>query len=142
MAATSQTSTPVALHGLDDTAVSGNRPPPNYGLDYTRAVQRIRGNSIKMGDPSGMSILDMFPGLDDWPKYSLSNAAMLNLNQTGGTLEAINKTLNAAFKDIDATRSIGSRLRNDISVVDASPCEGGRGARCDFWRSVAARVPM
>lgn len=137
-----QTSTPVALHGLDDLVLFGNRTLPNYGPDYVRAVQRIWGNFVKTGNPSGTSILDTFLGLDDWPKYSFSNPAMFNLNQTGGSLEVINKSSNVAFKDIDAMWSIGSGLKNDFRFVDGNAWEGGRGARCDFWRSIAARVPM
>lgn len=137
-----QTSTPIALHGLDDLAVFGNKPTPNYGPDYTFAVQRIWGNFIKTGNPSGTSILDAFLGLDNWPKYSLSSPDMFNLDQTGGTPEVINKTVNTALKDIDAAWSVGPGLQNDFSVVNANAWEGGRGARCDFWRSVAARVPM
>jgi hypothetical protein len=112
-----QTSTPIALHGLEDLAVFGNRPLPDYGPDYICAMQRIWGNYIKTGNASGTSILDTFLGLDDWPEYSFSNPAMFNVNQTGGTLELINKTLNAAFKDIDAMWSIGSGLRNDFGIV-------------------------
>lgn len=137
-----QTSTPVALHGLDDLAVFGNRPLPNYGSDYIRGVQRIWGNFIKTGNPSGTSIVDTFLGLDRWPRYSFSNPEMFNLNQTGETLETVNKTLNAALQYVNATWYVGTGLRNDFTIVDANAWEGGRAARCDFWRSIAARVPM
>lgn len=30
---------------------------------------------------------------------------------------------------------------NDFSLVNAYTWEGGRGVRCDFWRSMAGIVP-
>lgn len=142
-----QTSMPIALHDLDDLAVFGNKPLPNSGPDYVRAVQRIWGNFVKTGNPSTsfqdrVSIIDVFLGLEYWPKYTFSNPEMINMNQTGGTLEKVNGTLNAAFSQVDATWSTGPGLKNHFDIVDANAWEGGRGARCDFWRSVAVKVLM
>ena len=35
----------------------------------------------------------------------------------------------------------GPGVVNDFRLVDAETWEGGRGARCRFWRDVAPRVP-
>ena len=35
----------------------------------------------------------------------------------------------------------GEGLRNAFELVDADAWEGGRGARCDFWRSIGRLVP-
>ena len=150
-----QTSTPVALHGLDDLAVFGNLPPPTYGSKYIAAVQGIWAKFIKSGNPSisaadikGGSLLDPETslGLNNlaiWPEYSrILGSKMVNLNQTGGVPVVGNRTLNAALAQVNATWLVEPDLKNDFSIVNGSTWEGGRGTRCDFWRSVAARVPM
>ncbi|KAJ4988308.1 carboxylesterase 2 [Stagonosporopsis vannaccii] len=136
-----QTSTPVALHGIDDTAVFGNRPLPIYGRDYIRAVQRIWGAFVTTGNPNPL-IADTDAGMLTWPKYNAAIHGILNLNQTGGVLEPANRTLVPALGQVNATWAVGPGLKNDFGVVDGYEWEGGRGARCEFWRSVAKRVPM
>lgn len=106
-----------------------------------------------------------------WPPYTLDTPLMLNLNQTGGTpsfytlagtdtepgmppsdasrfvVEAPDDVYNATAGD--AGNGTGRRvsvsgspvLRNDLRLVDANAWEGGRYARCEFWRGVGARVP-
>ena len=38
------------------------------------------------------------------------------------------------------TEEEGAGLRNDFKLVDAYTWEGGRGARCEFWRSMGGLV--
>jgi hypothetical protein len=65
---------------------------------------------------------------------------MINLNETGGT--AVEVTVNS-FEGVpvNATEHVGPGLMNDITLVNAFTWEGGRGARCDFWRAVSGLVP-
>jgi hypothetical protein len=42
---------------------------------------------------------------------------------------------------INLTEAVGPGLRNNFTLVNAYTWEGGRGYRCDFWRSMAALVP-
>jgi carboxylesterase type B len=150
-----QTSTPVALHGQDDLAVFDNRPLPTYGREYIAAVQGIWARFIKSGNPSilatnikggSSSDLETSFGLNNlaiWPEYShMFGSKMVNLNQTGGIPVLSNKTLNAALAQVNATWLVGPDLKNDFSIVNASTWESSQETRCDFWRSVAARVPM
>jgi hypothetical protein len=65
---------------------------------------------------------------------------MANLNETGGTLISV-PAVAFAGNLISWTEHVGPGLMNDFSVVDAGSWEGGRGARCDFWRSIGKVVP-
>lgn len=141
-----QSSTPVALHGIDDTAIFGNRPLPIYSRAYIRAVQRIWGAFITTGNPSIQDPpapdADTHPGLHDWPAYRLGDAKMVNFNQTGGVVQPVDKTINPQLAQVDAVWAVEPGLQNDFRVVDGWEWEAGRGARCEFWRGVAGRVPM
>lgn len=133
-----QSSTPVAMHGIDDTAVFGNRPLPIYGADYIRAVQRAWGAFVRTGNPA----IGGVGALAAWPEFSAAGNEMVNLNQTGGMVVPVNKTLVSMLGEIDAVWAVEPGLQNAFSVVDGYQWEGGRGARCEFWQSVAGRVPM
>lgn len=65
---------------------------------------------------------------------------MANLNETGGTIVSVPAV---AFMGnvITATQHVGPGLVNDFSIVDAGTWEGGRGARCEFWKSIGKFVP-
>ncbi|KAF2624464.1 alpha/beta-hydrolase [Macroventuria anomochaeta] len=124
-----QTSTPIALHGLDDLAVFGNRELLSQGRDYLHAVQRIWGNSIRTGNPSSRSAITKGESssnlkasyrLENWPVYSFPESKMMNLNHTGGLVVPVNKTLNAVPNQVNATWSVEPGLKNDFSVVDAA----------------------
>ena len=56
-------------------------------------------------------------------------------------LHAITDALLGALAVGNVTVMVGPTLRNDISLVNAYTWEGGRGYRCDFWRSVGPIVP-
>jgi hypothetical protein len=58
----------------------------------------------------------------------------MNLNQTGGTLVPQNST-------VANTYLTGPSLMNNFTLANAYTWEAGRGARCDFWRSVAPIIP-
>jgi hypothetical protein len=67
------------------------------------------------------------------------------VNQTGG--ELVNSTvlrgrmLLSYGIPLNTTYYVGEGLEPAFSVVDARSWEGGRGVRCDFWRSIGAFVP-
>lgn len=62
---------------------------------------------------------------------------MLNLNQTGGT-----PYVAASNAGVNVTQFTEPGLQNDFRAVDAFAWEGGRGKRCEFWRSIADRIPI
>ena len=74
-----------------------------------------------------------------WPLFSPANPYMIDLNQTGGHLKNISLTY--PFVVINTTELVGPGLQNSFREVDAYTWEGGRGTRCDFWRSIAAKIP-
>lgn len=153
-----QYSIPTALHGYDLEAYFGP-PRRNQGPDFLRALQLSWGNFVRFGDPSIPSSVangaDSAAGpephhpLEHWPEFSPARPLMVDFNQTGGTpyeftaVQVRNDGPLTVVGDKDKNVTLHSEpgLRNDFRVVDAYAWEGGRGARCDFWRSIAAIVP-
>lgn len=72
----------------------------------------------------------------DWPAFNTYGPYQLNLNQTGGVPYSV-----TALPGLNVTQYMGPGLMNKFDLVNAYTWEGGRGFRCDFWRSVAAIVP-
>ncbi len=132
-----------ALHGNDVVGYFG--PPSNVqGPDFVKAFMNIYGNFVTKDNPSISSALangnsSSSPAqpnaAENWPKFSPSTPYQINLNQTGGTL--------GSMPDLGANVTIftGPGLRNDFSKVNAYTWEGGRGARCDYWRSIHNLLP-
>lgn len=73
--------------------------------------------------------------MSSWTPYTLSSPLMINLNETGGT------PISVPVGAVNVTEMVGPTLKNDISIVDGYTWEGGRGVRCEFWRSIGASVP-
>lgn len=94
------------------------------------------GNSTAASNASSASI----NAATNWPAFTNAKPCQLNLNETGGQefsafgVIFVNETLNV-------TEYMGPGLRNNFSLVDAYSWEGGRGFRCDFWRSMGVIVP-
>lgn len=133
-----------AQHGSDQSSYFGP-PTPNQGPDFNRAFQTIWGNFITKNDPSiPASIANGANGtlnhsaITNFPAWSLAAPYQLNLNETGGTA---NSSQSFSPDAPNITLFVDPGLRNDIEVVNAYTWEGGRGSRCDFWRSVASIVP-
>ena len=105
----------------------------------------IFGNFITTSNPSisaeianGVNSTSTSNPALDWPPWNLTQPYQINLNETGGIpFEA--PTLATDVGEI--TEFGGPGLKNNIELVNAYTWEGGRGARCDFWRSVGAIVP-
>lgn len=131
-----------AIHGDDISAYFGP-PKATQGPDFVRAFQSIWGNFITKGDPSipdsianGTSPTIGESPASRFPRYSVAQPLQLNLNQTGGTAFSYS-VLPPPASNITAFKDPG--LRNQFQVVNAYDWEGGRGARCDFWRSMVER---
>lgn len=150
-----------ALHGSDQSGYLGPAAP-NQGPDFVKAFMAIYGNFITQNDPSipadiaagassssSTSLNSSDPSNDplpsqpnaaaSWPPYTLAAPYQLNLNQSGGTPF---QTVPFPGVPLDnVTEFTGPGLRNDFTLVNAYTWEGGRGMRCDFWRSVGRIVP-
>ena len=138
-----------AQHGID---VSGYFGPATraQGLDFERAFMTVWGNFVTKNNPSisasvaagsaanaSMASMAANP-ITDWPAYTVAKPYQINLNETGGVPYSA-PSFSTSAPNITEYESPG--LRNDFQLVDAYSWEGGRGMRCEFWRSVAGIVP-
>ncbi|KAJ5800491.1 CAZyme family CE10 [Penicillium psychrosexuale] len=133
-------------HGADLSAYfSVGATTPTPGMIH--AFQKIWGNFI-INDTPVISIVDAKGGADNstvpegangdisWPRWNSNSPVLMNLNTTGGTTvyEKVTDNLSYWIRQ-------GPGVTNEFSLADASKWEGGRGKRCEFWRSVGPRVP-
>ena len=132
-----------AIHGVDYASYFGP-PLPNQGRDFNRAFMNIWGNFITGDNPSisaeianGADSTSTSSPATEFPVFSIAQPYQLNLNQTGGT--AYSTQLLPGTPNITQYQEPG--LMNAFDIVNAYTWEGGRGTRCDFWRSVASVVP-
>ncbi len=153
-----------AQHGSDQNGYLGPALP-NQGPDFEKAFMTIFGNFITMNDPSipadiaaganaasSMSSNSSSESTDpkvnepsaaeSWPPYSLAAPYQLNLNQSGGTPFEGPVYPYPAGGLGNVTQFSEPGLRNHFTLVNAYTWEGGRGMRCDFWRSVGRIVPQ
>jgi len=142
-----QYSVPAAQHGADLGAEGLRAETANVSPEFYDAFTTMWGNFITDKDPSisnelangnGSAAVNAASG---WPVFTTRGYGayrMLNLNETGGQEYSAHVV---AYPAPNATQYEGPGLENDFRVVDAYGWEGGRGARCDFWRQVGARVP-
>lgn len=132
-----------ALHGAD---VSGYFSPPGgvIGPDLANAFQRLWGQFITSDNPSISSNIangassnsSTTNPASDWPQFSIFAPYQINLNQTGGSPFSA-----TVLPNVNITEFRQPGLQNNITLHNAYTWEGGRGFRCDFWRSVSAIVP-
>ncbi|ETN41115.1 uncharacterized protein HMPREF1541_03050 [Cyphellophora europaea CBS 101466] len=158
-----QYSVPPALHGSDTVAYFSPPDTANVGEDMGVAFKTILGSFVVSDNPSialdvafgaasatatgaNATTAAAGPGpagqvgagsaaIADWPPFSLSQPWQIDLNQTGGTPTQV------PFGMVNITEFFPPGTRNSIGLYDAWTWEGGRGVRCDFWRSMAALVP-
>jgi carboxylesterase type B len=140
-----QYSVPVSLHGAD---VSGFFGPatPNQGSDFEYAFMKIVGNFITQNNPSisdavanGISVNSSATSANpasNWPPYTIYAPYQLNLNESGGTRYSFNTQTG-----VNATQFEQPGLQNNFTLANAYTWEGGRGYRCDFWRSMGVLAP-
>lgn len=134
------------FHGSDLTAYFAvDATTPN--ADFRRAFQKVWGNFIVRDDPTitldeataGYANATAPAGADgnvNWPQYTAQQPYMMDLNTTGGDLTQVVVTT-----DLSYYLRVGAGIVNEFRL-DALSWEGGRGARCDFWSDVSARVPQ
>ncbi|KAJ0426179.1 Alpha/Beta hydrolase protein [Aspergillus carlsbadensis] len=134
-----------AYHGSDLSAYfSSDSPSPGFN----HAFQKIWGNLIIHNTPV-LSISDAKSNMSNatapsdchgnlaWPPFSIEEPWQMDLNTTGGTL-----SLHVETEHLQYYLREGPGIVNIFRLVDAYGWEGGRGERCDWWRGVAARVPL
>ena len=138
-----------AYHGADLGAYFSVNPPvmpPTPDMIYT--FQKIWGNFIINNTPhisatdaaanaTNATIPINEKGNLKWPTYSAPSYYQMDLNTTGGTVQTIPVTPDYSYEV-----RLGPGVTNDFRLVNANTWEGGRGARCQFWRDVAPRVPQ
>jgi hypothetical protein len=131
------------LHGNDVAGYYGPTPP-YLGPDFENAFMHIFTNFITQGNPSisnqiangASSNSSTSNPASDWPAFSFANPYQINLNQTGGT-----PVSGQFLSGKNTTYFTMPGLQNDITLVNAVTWEDGRGARCEFWRSIGEIVP-
>lgn len=142
-----QYSVSIALHATDVAGYFGPATP-NQGPDFAMAFMRIWGNFVTQNNPSipaevangagsGGNTAEEANPASNWPAFNVYAPYQVDLNQTGGTAGAAQ----TMFNGHNYTEVGGAGLRNDFRLVNAYTWEGGRGYRCDFWRSFAGIVP-
>ncbi|KAF2730551.1 alpha/beta-hydrolase [Polyplosphaeria fusca] len=141
-----QYSVPPAYHGADLTAYwsIGTSVPGN---DFKHAFQKIWGSFITKDSPiisvkdakgskSNATVPEAYGGLMDWPQWTEGNKALMSLNTTGGTPVRQEPTENLKYFVY-----VEPGVTNQFKLADGGKWEGGRGDRCKWWKSVAAKVP-
>jgi len=73
-----------------------------------------------------------------FPPWTLANPQQINLNQTGG----VPYSTQVFGLPFSVTQYKQPGLLNKITAANAYTWEGGRGQRCDFWRSLSPSVPQ
>ncbi|KAK3716386.1 hypothetical protein LTR37_006536 [Vermiconidia calcicola] len=137
-----------ALHGNDVSAYFGPvGAAENQGPDFVRAFMHIVGNFVTQNDPSISSAIANGASASNnsvsanaastWPPFDIYAPYQINLNQTGGT----EISTDTGIGEGNSTIYVSPGLQNDFTLANAYTWEGGRGYRCDFWRSVGAIVP-
>lgn len=128
-----QYSVPFASHGDDVTAYFGPSAP-NQSPSFSQAFRNIWGNFITTSSPAVSSDAT----LSKWPAWTGgATSEMVNLNETGGV-----PYQTVTSFGVPVTQYMDPGLENAFAVVDAYSWEGGRGQRCDFWKSVAGKIPI
>jgi hypothetical protein len=140
-----QFSAPPSYHGYDLQALWSGTPTP--GASFKHAFRKIWGNFITANTPV-ISVADAKGGVETsvvpaasggnviWPQWDEKKPVLLNLNATGGVATFLKPTENL-FYNVYSDPGVS----NQISLANARDWEGGRGERCDFWKSVAADIP-
>ncbi|KAH8689520.1 putative carboxylesterase [Talaromyces proteolyticus] len=136
-----------ALHGDDLFAYfnfSGSLPD-NMGQPFRDSVVSFINSFVVTGTPTTQGVYnstvpsDTANLLGSWPAYSREKPVQANLNQTGGILTTGTDPRDPF--DYQIQMYVNPGLQPKFDLVDAYTWEGGRGARCDFWKTVGTKVP-
>ena len=139
------------LHG-DEIDAWANSPDnatltQPHSRDLATAFSHIYGNFVIDSNPSISNAIAN--GLDEpldatasnaaaaWPTFSIQAPYQIDVNTTCGEDRISIGQIGAANRFYCA----GSGTHNDFRKVNAYAWEGGRGVRCDLWRSLGEIVP-
>jgi hypothetical protein len=135
-----------SLHGDDLFAYfTAGAVPVNMGQSFRDAMISFLNSFIVTGTPNTASVYNTTVPADtasfmaSWPAYDTQNQTQANLNQTGGTLTTTTDPRDPFSYPVNMYVNPG--LEAAFNLVNAYTWEGGRGQRCDFWKSVGTRVP-
>ncbi|KAK5116044.1 hypothetical protein LTR85_009326 [Meristemomyces frigidus] len=135
-----QFSIPNAYHGADGPAYFSNPADTDYySSDFIIAFMTMLGNFIVNDDPDVSSLIDngnstgnaTYNPASQWPPYSIYKPILMDFNTTCPHIEEIG----------GLPYCTGPDELNTIRLANAYTWEGGRGVRCDFWRSMGELVP-
>jgi carboxylesterase type B len=141
-----QISVPPAYHGFDLNAYwKGKAAFP--GSDFKHAFQTMWGSFIttntpiiSVGDARASKANATVPvgagGKIAWPLWTEAQPVLMNFNTTGGVPVWNNVTANLKYRVYT-----DPGVTNVFQLADATKWEGGRGARCRWWRGQAKKVP-
>lgn len=130
-----QYSVPFASHTTDIAAYFGPATP-NIGANFAKAFRKVWGNFIVNGNPSIDAATAQNAAGIQWPQWQEGQEKQVNLNQTGGVPTQVVTQWGTTVTEF---RDPG--LRNAINIVNADAWEGGRGARCRFYKNLAPSIP-
>ncbi|OBT45571.1 hypothetical protein VE00_03497 [Pseudogymnoascus sp. WSF 3629] len=140
-----QYSVPFGGHTDDLPAIFGPAQP-NHSDSFVAAFRSIWGKFVTTSNPSISAALasggqpttsSAQNPVTKFPAWTASSPQQINLNITGGT-----PYTTVTMFGVTVTQFQEPGLKNAFSVANANTWEGGRGTRCDFWRTIAGKVPM
>ncbi|KAH7050133.1 acetylcholinesterase precursor [Macrophomina phaseolina] len=110
-----------SYHGTDNPVYDPALADPSDPIHpVLRAeMQRAWGGFIMSNKPA------------DWPRRTVGQPVMINLNTTGGTV------VDTKIDEMTVKKLEGPGVTAESTEVNADTWEGGRGARCRFLRSLA-----
>lgn len=135
-----QFSIPNAYHGADGPAYfSYPDTTEYYSKDFVLAFMRMLGNFIVNDNPSISNLIangittgnHSYNPASDWPPYAIYAPEMMDFNTTCPHTEEIG----------GLPYCTGPGEKNTFRLANGYTWEGGRGVRCDFWRSMGHLVP-
>jgi len=139
-----QYSVPMAGHTEDVYAYLGPAKA-NQGPELMTAISAMLANFVRTGNPSISDEIANGPSAtkpgaknpaSSWPAWTEHDPLQININTTGGTpMESIHSWGTGI-------EFIGPGLLNAFTLVDAYAWEGGRGKRCNFWKTIGSRLPQ
>ncbi|KAF2006253.1 alpha/beta-hydrolase [Amniculicola lignicola CBS 123094] len=140
-----QFSIPPSYHGYDLQALWKGTTTPNAAFKY--AFHKVWGSFIIANSPvisvadakagqANATVPEGYGGKINWPQWSPASPVLLSLNTTGGVPVPV-----TAGPWLKYNLYVDPGQTNNFKIADAFKWEGGRGGRCNWWQSVAAKVP-
>lgn len=96
----------------------------NFIVNDNPSISSAIANGITTGN-------DTYNPVSAWPPYSIYDPAMVDFNTTCPHTEEI----------ANLTYCEGPNELMTFRLANAYTWEGGRGVRCDFWKSMGQLVP-